>query len=302
MIADRPANGILLMVGFCAVAPLADAIAKLLGETIPLGQLLAVRFAAQALILLPFIWLGGRSLAMSPRLLRIVALRTALHILGIAGMFTSLRYLPLADAVAITFVTPFIMLMLGRWLLGEEVGPRRLAACMVGFVGTLLVVQPSFVDVGWPALLPLAVAVVFSLYILLSRHIAKEADPLGLQAVGGMMALPVVLLAIWFGQGSGDAWLALKAPDLREALLLAAIGCLGTFAHLLMTWSLRYAPAATLAPIQYLEIPFATLIGWLIFADLPNGIAAIGIAVTIAAGLYIVQRERRQARAAAARA
>ena len=76
-------------------------------------------------------------------------------------------------------------------------------------------------------------------------------------------------------------------------------GIIGSFAHLLMTWSLRYAPSATLAPMQYLEIPFATFIGWLIFRDLPNGLAAIGIMITIAAGLYIVLRERGVAQRAA---
>lgn len=293
-IADRPAYGILLMLGFCAVAPLGDAVAKLLGETIPLMQLLAVRFAAQALLLIPIIRLSGRSFSISRRIFRILALRTVLHIIGIAGMFTALRYLPLADAVAIAFVMPFIMLLLGRWVLNEEVGPRRLAACVVGFIGTLLVVQPSFVTVGWPALLPLLVAVSFALYMLVSRHIAKDADPLTLQAVGGMMATPFFVLALWLWHDSGVGWLALKTPDTREMLLLVAIGALGTFAHLLMTWSLRFAPSATLAPIQYLEIPFATLVGWLIFADLPNGLAALGIAITMAAGLYVVYRERRR--------
>lgn len=292
MIADRPSLGILLMIGFCAIAPLGDAIAKLLGETVPLMQLIAVRFAAQAVLLYPLIWLSGRSLAMSPRILRIVALRTVLHVAGISMMFTALRYLPLADAIAIAFVMPFIMLLLGRWVLNEEVGPRRLSACVVGFVGTLLVVQPSFVNVGWPALLPLGVAVTFSLYMLVSRHIAKEADPLALQAVSGLMATPFLVAAIWIWHDSGIAWLAVKTPDTREILLLATIGGLGTLAHLLMTWSLRFAPSATLAPIQYLEIPFATFIGWLIFADLPNGLAALGIAITMAAGLYIVYRER----------
>jgi len=292
MIADRPSLGILLMIGFCAIAPLGDAVAKLLGETVPLMQLIAVRFAAQAALLYPIIWLSGRTLAMSPRILRIVALRTVLHVAGISMMFTALRYLPLADAIAIAFVMPFIMLLLGRWVLNEEVGPRRLSACVVGFVGTLLVVQPSFVNVGWPALLPLGVAVTFSLYMLVSRHIAKEADPLALQAVSGLMATPFLVAAIWIWHDSGIAWLAVKTPDTREILLLATIGGLGTLAHLLMTWSLRFAPSATLAPIQYLEIPFATFMGWLIFADLPNGLAALGIAITMAAGLYIVYRER----------
>jgi len=78
--------------------------------------------------------------------------------------------------------------------------------------------------------------------------------------------------------------------------LLLAIGLFGTLAHLLMTWSLRYAPSATLAPMQYLEIPVATVIGLIVFKDLPNSIASIGIIITISAGLYIVMRERAVAR------
>ena len=289
---DRPLLGISLMIGFCAIAPLGDAIAKLLGETIPLVQLLIVRFAAQALLLLPIIWATGRSMAMTPRVLRLTVLRTILHILGIGGMFTALRYLPLADAVAIAFVMPFIMLVLGRFVLDEEVGPRRLTACAVGFAGTLLVVQPSFVNVGWPALLPLFVAVVFALYMLVSRQIAKDCDPLSLQAAGGLMATPALVVLAFATAVSDIEMFGFRSPDLREIILLAAIGAIGTFAHLLMTWSLRYAPSATLAPIQYLEIPFATVVGWLIFKDLPNGLAALGIMITMGAGLYIVFRER----------
>jgi drug/metabolite transporter (DMT)-like permease len=185
MHADRPALGISLMIGFCALAPLGDAIAKILGQTIPLLQLITVRFAAQIILLFSGHVADGRSMAMSPRVIRLTALRTVWHVLGIAGFFTALRYLPLADAVAIAFVMPFIMLLLGRMILHEEVGPRRLLACAVGFIGTLLVIQPSFVEVGWPALLPLFVALVFSFYMLVSRQIAKDADPIALQAVAG---------------------------------------------------------------------------------------------------------------------
>ena len=292
MTADRPALGISLMIGFCAIAPIGDAIAKLLGETIPLVQLLIVRFAAQAILLLPIIWVTGRSLAMTSRVLRLTVLRTILHILGIGAMFAALRVLPLADAVAIAFVMPFIMLLLGRLVLNEEVGPRRLIACAVGFIGTLLVVQPRFADVGWPALLPLFVALDFALYMLVSRQIAKDCDALSLQAVGGLMATPVLVALALASLGSDIGMLGFKAPDMRESILLVSVGAIGTLAHLLMTWSLRFAPSATLAPMQYLEIPFATVIGWLVFRDLPNGLAAVGIAITMAAGLYIVFRER----------
>ena len=296
--ADRPSLGILLMLGFCVLAPMGDALAKLLGETIPLGQLLLTRFGVQALLLIPLVLFTARNFAMSARVLKLTALRTVLHIVGIGAMFTALRYMPLADTVAIAFVMPFIMLLLGKYVLGEEVGPRRLIACIVGFIGTLFVIQPSFAAVGAPALLPLLVAVVFALFMLVTRQVAKDVDPISMQAVSGVMAC-VILGALYplFGGMMGGA-LAIVTPSQSELMLLLLIGSLGTFAHLLMTWSLRFAPSATLAPMQYLEIPVATVIGYLIFRDWPNGLAQLGIAITIASGLYIIFRENRTARAA----
>ncbi len=291
MTADRPFLGILLMLGFCVLAPLGDSIAKLLGGHISLGQLVLVRFGVQALLLLPIVRFIGGSLRVSRQLFGLTLVRTVLHIIGIGLMFLALRHLPLADALAIAFVMPFIMLLLGRYVLDEEIGRHRMWACAVGFIGTLLVIQPNFAAVGWPALLPLGVAVVFALFMLVTRQIAKRTDPVTLQAISGLQAvvllLPVMLL---FPTLPG---VGLSLPDMRTLLLLAAMGSIGTLAHLLMTGSLRFAPSATLAPMQYLEIPFGTLIGWLIFSDLPNGLAALGIVITVAAGLYVIGHERR---------
>jgi len=299
---DRPLLGISLMLGFCIVAPIGDAVAKVLGASVPLGQVLLVRFAIQAIVLIPLVWMSRRLWRMQGRILALTALRTVLHILGIAAMFTALKYLPLADAVAIVFVMPFFMLMLGKYVLNEEVGPRRLLACIAGFIGTLLVVQPSFVTVGWPALLPVFVAANFSVFMLVTRQIAKQTDPIGLQAISGMMAVGLILPCLWLGGLLNIAPLLTITPSGQDWVLLAGIGLLGTGAHLLMTWSLRYAPSSTLAPMQYLEIPFATLLGFMIFQDLPNQLAAVGIAITMAAGLYVVLRERATARLLAATA
>lgn len=292
MRADRPLLGIALMIGFCVTAPAGDAIAKLLGGTIPLLQLVMVRFAAQAVLLLPVMWLTSRPLTMTRLTFGLTVIRTLLHIAGLAAMFTALRFLPLADAIAMAFVMPFIMLLLGWMVLGEEVGRHRLIGCLAGFCGTLLVVQPSFAAVGWPALLPLIVALIFALFMMVSRQLARENDPMTLQAVSGIVAVALLAPVAVLAGGSGVFALETVTPDLSEGLLLAAIGVLGTLGHLLMTWALRFAPSATLAPIQYLEIPLATAAGWLVFGDLPNGLAALGIAVTMAAGLYIVLVER----------
>ena len=296
MIADRPLLGVLLMLGFCMLAPMGDAIAKILGGSIPLLQLLAVRFALQALLLLPVVIYAGTQLSMSPRVLKLTFLRTVLHIIGVGAMFLSLRYIPLADAVAIAFVMPFIMLLLGKFVLNEEVGKHRLIACLVGFIGTLFVIQPSFAEVGAPALLPLVVAVDFALFMLVTRQVAKDVDPIALQTVSGFLATIGFAFLYAVIAATGKLNSVFVWSDKTELLLLLLIGILGTFAHLLMTWSLRFAPSATLAPMQYLEIPIATLIGFIVFSDLPNGLAALGICITIGSGLYIVYREHAQSK------
>jgi drug/metabolite transporter (DMT)-like permease len=296
---DRPLLGIGLMLGFCFLIPLGDAIAKLLAERVPVGQIVFVRFAAQALILVPVSWALGLSLRIPRHLLPQVLLRTLLQMAGITAMFNALRYLPLADAVAIAFVMPFIMLLLGKYVLGEEVGIRRLAACVVGFLGTLLVIQPSFAVVGVNALWPLAVAVIFALFMLVTRRIAKETSAIPLQAVSGLIASLLMVPLLILGEGLNIGGLSTAVPASDSWVLLAMAGGLGTIAHLLMTWSLRYAPASTLASMQYLEIPIATLVGWMIFNELPNTLASLGIGLTVAAGLYAILREHTAAKEAA---
>ncbi|MCG6885058.1 MAG: DMT family transporter [Silicimonas sp.] len=296
MTTDRPVLGILLMLGFCLAAPLGDALAKLLGASMGVAQLVAIRMGLQVLLLTPVMVFLAIPIVMSGRDLRLSAVRALLHMAGIGLMFLSLRYLPLADAVAIAFVMPFIMLLLGYYILGEEVGRRRILACCVGFVGTCMVMQPSFAEVGWPALLPVGVAFVFAFFMLVTRQLARSADPIALQMVSGLFACAILVPLLPLLNGAPG--FQLVWPDGWNWALLLAMGSLGTAAHLLMTWALRFAPSATLAPMQYLEIPVAALLGWLIFRDFPDGLALAGIAVTIGAGLYIIYREHLDGRSA----
>ncbi len=293
MIGDRPFAGIMLMMGFCILAPLGDGMAKLLGGGIGLFVMMLARFGTQALILGPMTVMTGESLRAPQGTRLLVALRTALHIGGMGLMFAALRVLPLADALAIAFVMPFIALLLGWALLQEAVGPHRLSACIVGFLGTLLVIQPNLAAAGPAALLPLGVAVCFAGFMLVTRHLSRRIGPVKLQAISGWQACIVVALALTLWP---DRSFAALPGSVTDWVLLAVMGVMGTAAQLMMTASLRLAPAATLAPMQYLEIPFGTAIGWLMFRDLPNGLATFGIVVTIAAGLYVIARERRLSR------
>lgn len=293
---QRVPLGIALMLGFCVTIPFADAGAKLIGDRVPLGEVVLIRFVGQLVLLAPLALVWGGGLRMPRRVLAVMALRAILQMSGIALMVLSLRWLPLADAVAIAFVMPFLMLALGWFFAGEEVGRHRLAACTVGFAGTLLVVQPNFAEVGAPALLPLGVALIFALFMFATRAIARQIDPLTMQAMTGGMAILMLAPLLMLGQAMDWAELRLIVPEPPDIWVLLLMTLAGTLAHLLMTWALRLAPASTLAPMQYLEIAFAALTGWLIFRDFPNDLALLGIAVTVMAGLYIIHRERRRAR------
>jgi|TARA_B110000459_G_scaffold184252_1_gene213855 drug/metabolite transporter (DMT)-like permease len=218
----------------------------------------------------------------------LVILRSALLLLAVTFLFLSLRYLPLADAIAIAYVMPFLVLGVG-WLTGDRASPLALGLCLLGFVGTLMVVQPSFSEIGWPALLPIAVAIFFTGFMFITRKISKYIDPIDLQAANGICAMAILLPIAIFGQAMEIPILTIVSVSNIELLYLFGVGILGTLAHLMMTWALRFASAPTVAPIQYLEIPFATLYGWLIFKDFPNGLAALGIVITITAGLLVLR-------------
>jgi drug/metabolite transporter (DMT)-like permease len=291
MVADRPIIGIAFMLGFCLFAPMSDAAAKSIALATPLLVLLLARYLAQWLLPLPLILLSGRSLKMTPNVAKIILARSVVHIAGVAVMFSAYRYLPLADALAIAFVFPFIMLVMGKFFLGEQVGVRRLGACTVGFFGTLLIIQPSFATVGSAALLPLLVAFLFALLVLLTRQIAKDYDPVCLQSASGLVST-VILFAVWAATRHLQTFdLQIIMPTTGQAHTLVLIGVFGTLAHLAMTYAVRFAPSTTLAPIQYVELPIATALGWMIFSELPNGIAAIGILITILCGLAVIYFE-----------
>ena len=293
MISDRPLIGLLFVSIFCLLAPLGDALVKVVGVSAPLMMLMLSRFVFQAVFLFPVALVLRRGFPGGQRIFGLIWLRSLFHIAGIGMMFISLRLMPLADAIAIVFVFPFILLFMGKFLFGEIVGRDQIIACVLGFGGCLLVIKPSFAEVGLVALLPIAVAFAFSTFMLITRSIAKECDPISLQATSGTVSTAMLLL-IWLLAGNDASYdFAIIVPATeRLGWLLFAIGALGTAGHLCMTVALRFAPSATLAPLQYIEIPVATFLGWLFFREFPDGLAALGIMITMGAGVFVVMSER----------
>ncbi|HMB11964.1 DMT family transporter [Saliniramus sp.] len=293
---DRTLAGVALMLGFCVTAPLLDVAAKLASTSVPVGQITAARFLVQCGLMAPFVWILGLSLRVAREQWLALAFRAVLLVASTFCFIAAISVMPLADALAIVFVAPFIVLLVGKFHLGEDVGPRRVGAAMAGFLGVLFVIQPSFSAFGTVALFPLGTAVGFALYILVTRGLSRRMHSVTMQFHTGLIAsllcLPVLVLA----QGTGSAMLDPVWPEGRAWLWLLGVGFFATLSHIMMTYALSLAPSATLAPLQYLELPVAALLGYLVFRDFPDALTLTGIAIIIGAGLYMIHRERVTAR------
>lgn len=297
MTRDTTLRGIVLMLIFCMIAPLLDVASKLAAEGgMPVGQITAARFVVQGALMLPVLLVMGLSLRMTRKALAYTFLRAFFLILSTYSFVSGIAVMPVADALAIAFVEPFILLILGSIIFGDQVGPRRIAACAVGFCGALLVIQPSIQVFGLVALWPLGTAFAFAFYMLVTRAISAWMHPVAMQVhtswTGVVLCLPVLLLA----DGSGIATLDPVWPDGLNWLWLFGVGFWAAVSHMSMTYALKYAPSATLAPLHYSEIVVAVILGYLIFDDFPNPLTWAGIAIIVSSGLYIIHRERNVAR------
>jgi drug/metabolite transporter (DMT)-like permease len=163
-------------------------------------------------------------------------------------------------------------------------------------VGVLFVIQPSFAVFGATALFPLGTAVAFAFYILVTRGLSQKIHPVSMQFYTGLLAslmcMPLMILA----QGSGSELFDPVWPVGIAWLWLLGVGFFATLSHLMMTYALSLAPSTALAPLQYLELPVATVFGYLVFHDFPNALSLIGIAIIMGSGLYMIHRERVTAR------
>jgi drug/metabolite transporter (DMT)-like permease len=294
--ADRILTGVSLMLAFCVLAPLIDVSAKLASASLPVGQIVTARFVVQAVLMLPFVAFMRLEWRVSRRTLGFVLARAVCLMLATYCFVAAVAVMPIADALAIVFVEPFILLLMGRILFGDEVGPRRIIASTIGFLGAILVIQPSISAFGWVALFPLGTAITFAAYMLITRAMSRAMHPVTMQlhtALAGS-AICIPLMAAF--DGSGIAELDAIMPRGVEWVWLFGVGFWAACSHMCMTYALKFAPSATLAPLHYAELISAVTLGYLIFDDFPNPMTWAGIAVITGSGLYIIYREHSTAR------
>lgn len=294
---DHILLGVGLMLAFCVLAPLLDVSSKLAAHSIPVGQITTARFVVQGALMLPVALYMGVPLRFSRPMAGLVLLRAVLLILSTYCFVAGIAVMPVADALAIAFVEPFIILFLGKFLFGDHVGPRRIAASVVGFGGALLVIQPSLVIFGTVAFYPLGTAFFFAFYMLVTRFMSQSMHPVAMQLHTSLAGSALCVPLLWLANGSGIASLDAVAPQGVAWLWLFGVGFWAALSHMCMTYALKFAPTSTLAPLHYLEIVAAVALGYLVFHDFPNAMTWAGIVVIVSSGLYIIHRERALSRA-----
>jgi len=277
-----PRRGILLVVLFGFMILGMDTLAKHLTALVPITVLMWGRYtfhvAATPLLGMP----GGMRGLVATSQPWLQVLRSLCMLLSTTFFFTAIKFIPLADAIAIGFVAPFIITGLSIPMLGEKVGVRRWAACAVGFAGALLIIRPGFEDRHWAYLLPLCAALSGSFYAILTRRLGPQERPttsLFYTAAVGALVMSCIAPFDW-------VW-----PTPATWAMLVALGALAAVSHLVLIHAYRHAPASLLAPFGYLEIIWATLFGYLAFGDFPDALTWAGIAVIVASGLYVFHRE-----------
>lgn len=286
-------NGLGLMVVAMLIAPCIDLFSKLATTHASPTAITAARFLFQAIFMLPFVVMNGTWRQLSLRNSGYHAIRAGIITLSMICFVATLAVMQIADAVAIFFVEPIILTVLASIFLKETIGWRRYTACAIGFLGAMIVIRPSFEEVGLVAILPVVTAFCVAVFALMTRALSQREDPWAMQFQMSLWGLPICGLLLAFGHSTDIAFLQPALPDAMTLIWMAGVGLAAALSGILAVYAYRVAPASVLAPLQYLEIVSATLLGWLVFGDLPDAVKWLGISIIIGSGLYIVWRERR---------
>ncbi len=301
--ADSPARAAALMVGSLAMLGLQDGIVKIASDHVSLWQFQALRAAFNLVMLVALsraLW--GVTLPKVRRLWA-VALRSALLVGAMLMFFGGVPYLALSEIAAGLYVFPLFIAVLSHFALGERVGPRRVAAIVAGFAGALLIMKPGGADFTPVSLMPVGAALCYACTILVTRRLCREESPVTLAYGVGVAFLIVGSLGMGVFAG-GDpetaAWPYLttgwRTPELWVFAAVLACSCLNLTANIGLAKAYQTAEASWLAPFDYSYLVFATFWGFVLFGDLPDAAAALGMGLIAGGGAYVAWRERREKR------
>ena len=273
-------RGIVILIIGLALAAFSGALMKLLGGQIPATQVAWFRFAGMGVLLLPYlVWRFGLAGLWPARPL--VQVFRGLTLAGATTAFVvGAQSVDYADAIAILYAYPFLMVILAVLFLGERAGAAVWAGVVGGFIGVLMVMRPSFDEVNTGTLLIFASAVIISVQLVLNRSLSIVSPPLVTAFAGAVCATVALSLALPL------AWTPVPAGAWPYIALLVLSGSIN---QTLLVVAFAHADASTLAPFTYSEIVSAVLFGFLFFGTLPSVFSWLGIGLIAAAGVGVAR-------------
>lgn len=278
------AAGILLIVATVLGFACMDGSAKWLGRRINPWEVIAVRYLVSFVPVVIFFNPWTRPGLLNTRRLPLQCVRGLCLVISTASGWTAVRYITLTKLTSITFASPLIVAVLAGPMLGERIGPRRLAAVFAGFAGVLIVTRPFGGATHPMAVFAVVAAITNALISIITRRLAAQDQPettlFYTGFVGSIVMLPV-LPFVWQSPPSAGVW-----------AVLIGLGLLGALSHWLLILAHRLAPASTLAPFYYLQLIGAVAVGFAIFGEVPDRWTIVGSSVVMGSGLYLFYRER----------
>jgi drug/metabolite transporter (DMT)-like permease len=282
---DRPARAVGALILATLLFACSDVAAKVLTESLPAIQVTWLRYGVFCLMVLPLLRNPG---ALRTRLPKLQVVRGLALSLSALLFIVSVSVLPVAEATALNFVAPIFIMLLAIVFLGETVGLSRWIAAVVGLFGVVVIVQPG-TDAFTPAVIfPLSAALVWAGAAIVTRRMSSEPTQTTLlySAFIGLAFLSLLVPFQW------------QTPSLRELGIAAVVGVFATIANWMLVVAYSKAPASLLAPFHYVQLIWASGLGFLAFGAVPTFWTMVGATVIAAGGLYNARNEQ-QARATA---
>ena len=196
--------------------------------------------------------------------------------------FYAISVISLAKALTLAFVAPLIVTAFSPVFLGEKVGFRRWSAVIIGFIGSLVVIRPGFVEINLASIAALGTGVMYGFYLIITRKLSTSDNPLLTLLLTGVVGAVIVSAVMPF------VWVK---PTFNQWSMMAAIGVFACIGHLFLILSLKYADASKLAPFSYFEIITNIIIGYYFFSDFPDNWTFLGLFIIVLSGIYISRRE-----------
>ena len=275
-------KAIILNLSAWVMLPIMDGFAKYLSSTIPVLQITWSRYFFTVIIVLPVMLVFFRKNFKWTEQPKLQLIRGLLLFCANILFFYSISVISLAKALTLAFIAPLIVTILSPILLGEKVGFRRWAAVIAGFIGSLIVLRPGFVEINLASLAAIGTGFLYGVYLIVTRKLHNSDHPLLtllLTGVVGAIIGSIIMPSVWV------------KPTATEWYMMFAIGFFASIGHLLLILSLRYADASKLAPFGYFEIITNIIIGYYFFNHFPDNWTFLGLFVIISSGIYIFRRQ-----------